>query len=367
MEIPDTVSTMPRAALYCSGGPVMTAGEALRSYMNLPALTQPHLLDAEELLELHHTLRRPAYEPKISHLQASAEVMIDLAHIKSFEGSQAEADELLVMAGRQAAVCNNLVGTPRYLKHKEYIGRLTSSRLLGLYTRHYAELGLLSWPDRPSPFQNTAYREVHETVAVALMRPAAYYMTTKSAAETTNRQMGDIRSKLAGSLAETVVLQCFNRLNTGQGSVEWVATPTNLREGSPTGAYYYEAGPKTPKQAFDIKLTFADQTYIPIEVKSRQGVVNDGKYDSRIARVYANTGDYKAREVAIAMQNELDGKRLTDSQRRQIHAMTSAVLQAVVMVDRLGESIYPAGSLEAAAAELSLWSLLDRADALAAV
>jgi len=316
-------------------------------YLGMSSLQQTIRLSGNELAACHHLLRESV---QASPLLAGAWCQVELAHIRDAFGKRAEAQELLALASNQLWACRTLV-EHRYGGHPQYWDRLYRTRLLSTYVPHFAQLGPTHWPDRPTEFQRDAYSLVQTELVNPLLEDYKQYKGVRVLAE--QRKEGILR----GLLGEMVVLQSLNRLQRDLDYTEWAVAPASLRENSSTST----ANGANAK-AFDVKLTFADQTFVPLEVKWREpNPASDREeraYDPRIALVYANEGAHRsAVAVAHAMRREVSGERPHKQDAQQLEMLTDSVMGAIDSVQRLGVGIYGNG-MESLASELSLQALL---------
>lgn len=324
-------------------------GQGANRYSSLSSLQQPHLLNGEFLTLYHHSMRYQANrvipKAKSQHLLAGAWCQVELAHVRDFEGKTAEAQELLALATNQLDNCERLLEYENK-NNDEYYKRLYRCRLLRTYIPHFVELGPVNWPDYPTPFQRSAYQRVQTEVLNPLLKDYAIH-----------KERQDMHFPiLKGVLGEIAVLQVLNRLQKDQEYLEWCVTPASKREDTKD-----DYVPTNLTTTFDLKITFADQTFIPLDVRWRDS--NKNNSDTRIGQVAANDEDRSAIRAIRAMKNETAGRPLQKSDFKEIDALTHAIFETVLTTDRLGESIYPGTSIEASAAELSLWSLWHRYNA----
>jgi hypothetical protein len=329
------------------------AHEGYAEYGMLPPFTQAHMLDGERLTYLHHAMMVPG-RPEVpvleraSHLISGAWCQIELAHVRDYQGQSAEASELLAMANYRMNACVEMVQR-RYTQHEQYYDRLYRSKLLALYVGHYAELGPVRWPDEITDFQRSAYRKVQAGIVNPLLDEYSRLERDRSP----SGRLGF--SQVKGLLGEMVVLQCLNRLQAQQEYAEWAVAPASARENNKLqdGVGYEDAS-----HAFDIKLTFNDQTFVPIEVKWMWWPGN-GNYDPRVAMVYANAGAANAIRAARAMRYEIVGGRQA-TLTEYIDRYTRNVLAGVGEFERQGTGLYEGAGIEAAASELALDALATR-------
>lgn len=327
------------------------------AYMDMPALAPSHLLDVDQLTEVHHALGGDE-APRRLHVMAGIWATLELAQARDFADidNHAEAQELIGMAKRRAAILEDTAPSNR-----RSIFSLCGARLLGLYAEHYAQLGPARWEAAPTEFQMGAYASVQQAVVdpmLTVLETAATRPVDRSFRETLRDRLSDL-----------VVLQALNRLQLQQEAAEWVAVPASTRESSRTLQRHSDQPREFRQSPFDVKLQFADHTFIPLVVRSRnQGPARrDSSIDPRAAVVYTLTKEHNSYMVAKAMQAEVCGQPLDSKDRLVIEALTGTVLRAVCQTDRLGDGIYPGDSLEAAAADLALWALADRHGSLPAL
>lgn len=317
---------------------------AWHGYLSLPSLVQPHLLDGDELVVFHHRMRSSM---RARHLLSAAWCAVDLAFVRDAEGQRAEANELLRLASHEADFCARLVAE-HYRHSEEYYDRYYRTELLRHYMGHFATIGLTEWPDEQTKFQHSSYGAVQQSVVNPLLKDFRKFRNAQTETELSHR------SNLKGLLGEVVALQSLNRLQQGQKFAEWAVVPASARENS-RGFWKQDHQRRRGRQSFDLKVVFADQTFIPAEIKwSRKH--DDKFYDPRIAVVCINETQH-AESAAYAMQKELAGRILSPTERGYINTVTELVLAGLHQVERQGVSLYGDG-LESYAAELSLANLL---------
>lgn len=327
---------MPEEAFMTLPSSMERPGRAFDEYRMLPPLQQAHTLDADDLTILHHSMgaseppdsERAGEPARVSHRLAGAWAQIELAHVRDFEGASAEAQELIALARDQARGCDRLVER-EYQDHPEYFDRLYRSNLLGIYAEHFAQLGPVYWPESPTEFQRSAYAKLQEGIVEPLLDDFHAYAHARNPVERS------YRAHIKGLLGELVVLQTLNRLQGTQERNEWSVAPASMRENCRNTK---DTVPQELSSAFNIKCTFADQTFVPIEVKWRSHKRAAG-YNSRIATVCVNSSVLNAIDTVQAMSRETGGQRLSALDTYSIRMMTDAVLESISSITCVGDSI----------------------------
>ena len=296
-------------------------------YLTFPPLRQAHTLNGSDLTILHHSMRE-GNPRRASHQLGSAWAQIELAHVRDFEDSSAEAQELLALSKSQALTCEELVESD-YQEHPNYFDRLYRARMLGVYTEHFAQLGPVNWPEKPTNFQRSAYVDIQESLVEPVLDDLFSYAYPKNRLE--RLYLADIK----GILGELVVLQTLNRIQGMQEQNEWSIAPASMRENCRSTK---DRTPDILSSAFDLKCTFADQTFVPIEVKwkSRRKAK---LYNPAIAFVCTNDSKLDAIGTVRAMSRETGGQRLSALDTYNIQTMHDAVLESISNVTAIGESI----------------------------
>lgn len=328
--------------------PLLETTEAMKGYIALPSLQQPHTLDGEQLVAYHHSLRQQIAWPhraRAGHLLAGAWCQVELAHIRDFEDQHAEAQELLTLASSQL---DNIYATIRArhyanrpLDRLDYFYR---TKLLEIYIPHFQQLGPVRWPESPTDSQRDAYANVQGRVLNPLLRDF-----TSSGKEHNTEAL----QVIAGLIGEVTVLQVLNRIQRTLNYPEWTVVPASARENSTDHALRNEV-----RRTFDLKLTFSDQTRVPIEVK--WGEVSDA-YDPSIAMIVVNQEGISGLQVAHAMRREVAGLPVLSQDTEQVNRITESTLAEIERVGLSGEGIYGHSGFEAAAAPLALGALVARA------
>lgn len=327
---------------------------AYLEYSHLPSLTPPHQLDETQLTHYHFAFSRAH---RVSHALAGAWCGVELAQLLEQQGSPATAHEVKLLAADKLRKAAQGLKTAHYTQRADYYERYYRTQLMQTYLPYFLQTNQADWPSFRTPFQT---RSAH-IVDTQLMRPLLRDRRSAQAERSPDRTQ-KVRD-LSGLLGEVIVLQAFNRLQdkaAQEGGAEyndWMVVPASTRED--TRDYPAYKGQPVMNH-FDVKVTFPDLSFVPIQVRwSRRHEAAGETHNPQIAYVFLSDIGERHTAVADTLAKEAAGIPLSKTDTQLLTKLTDYVLETASAVEPSG-GVYEAGTLEAASASLALAALNDR-------
>lgn len=320
----------------------MKTGEACDQYLNLPSLIQPHNLDPEILNPIAETLETNG--ARMAHHLVAASCRLDLLHIASNEGNNVPNLSATVdYAREQVAKCGEQLAD--LSEAPNLFPRLYQVSIAASYLGFYKDPRTLphgGWDVAGA--QKDAYGTVQTTLVNPLLdsepRPSMQHSDEKGIEEV---------------LRGLVVMQTLHRLQATDLAAVFGVFPSNIREQVSPQAGHKHA-------SFKLKVLLPDQTFYPIAHPSEPEDPQNpqAKRHPEVAQI---TGplvkgheNYSVRALAKIMRKDVDGDRLDTFEAMLLNGVTAQVLEAMSVVEPVGQSIYPPEDSRAKFAEcLKRW------------